>query len=423
MLSQTEKRVTKKVFGYHPNWAAKDSYKNYDYSVLTDIGYFSAQVDTATGEFANASSISTKDFVDFAHSTKTKAHLVITNFGNERNSVLLNDEAKKEKLMQTTVDYVQANGFDGVNIDFESVASSEKALFVKFIGNLRERLKAIKVDYQVSLAMPAVNWSNAYDLKKLDSIADFYVIMGYDYYYSGSPSAGPVAPLSGMNYSVLKSVDTYYSLTKNAEKILLGVPWYGYDWPVNDTAYMAKATGAATARTYSAAKVLAQTYGSKFDTKYSVPYVKYEADGNNRQMWYDDSLSLALKYQLINSKNLGGIGIWALSYNGDNDELYEGIYQTWPGEPSSSVSESSLSAIVSPNPVTDKVSLFLASDDQASEYEFAIYNSNGEEVSTVQIGGLDNQAIFDCSQLTSGVYYIRAVKSGKVCGASFVVRK
>jgi len=40
------------------------------------------------------------------------------------------------------------------------------------------------------------------------------------------------------------------------------------------------------------------------------------------QIWYDDSISLGLKYDFAINKNLKGIGIWALGYDDGRTELW-----------------------------------------------------------------------------------------------------
>jgi hypothetical protein len=45
----------------------------------------------------------------------------------------------------------------------------------------------------------------------------------------------------------------------------------------------------------------------------------------NRQAYWDDTVSLAAKYDNVNSKNLRGIGIWTLNYGGNRRELWDVI--------------------------------------------------------------------------------------------------
>ncbi|MCU0411219.1 MAG: glycosyl hydrolase family 18 protein, partial [Bacteroidetes bacterium] len=157
-------------------------------------------------------------------------------------------------------------------------------------------------------------------------VVDLYFIMLYDYYWSGSSTAGPVAPLSVANYNVTKSIDYYLGVGYPASKLIAGYPYYGLDWPVVSDARMAAATGSASSRKYSVVKNdYIDTIGASnkfFDATYSVPWYRYQTAGGWRQTWYDDSASLALKYDLVASRNLGGTGMWALGYDGTEPELW-----------------------------------------------------------------------------------------------------
>ena len=56
--------------------------------------------------------------------------------------------------------------------------------------------------------------------------------MGYDYHWKGSTLTGPAAPLTGGSYNVTNTINTYLSVTRNNNsKIILGNPYYGYEWP------------------------------------------------------------------------------------------------------------------------------------------------------------------------------------------------
>ena len=122
------------------------------------------------------------------------------------------------------------------------------------------------------MATPAVDWSNAWDLASLSGICDYLFLMGYDYYWSGSTTAGPVCPLEGENYSVTRSVTTYLSAGVAPGKLVLGMAWYGLDWPVISGARKAAATGTASSGTYAVLEGKAQLSGKQFDAAVKTPW-------------------------------------------------------------------------------------------------------------------------------------------------------
>jgi GH18 family chitinase len=141
-----------------------------------------------------------------------------------------------------------------------------------------------------------------------------------------------VAPVAGETYNIVNTLNTYLNSGVIPEKLFLGVPWYGLDWPVTNEARKATATGKASSRTYSASQLIAADNVKIFDQSTRVPWVRYTGTFGWRQMWFEDNRSLAIKYDLVNSMNLGGTGIWAISYEGTFNEVWETLYNVYSGE-------------------------------------------------------------------------------------------
>jgi GH18 family chitinase len=243
--------------------------------------------------------------------------------------------------------------------------------------------------------------------------------MGYDYYWRGSSTAGPVAPLAGENYNVTRTVNTYLTAGVAPEKLALGVPWYGYDWPVMGEGRKSTATGQATSRVYSAAQQLADTYSKVFDMSTSVPRVSYFVSSAWRQMWYEDTLSLSLKYQLVNSSNLSGIGIWALSYEGSYDEVWSTLDHAFsPAEPSYSTGI----IRVYPNPAVlgAKIEFSVSTGGKIS---LKIYDLTGREIlvlaDEVREAGTYSEDL-DPRNLRNGIY-LCVLREGKITSTKKIV--
>ncbi|MBR6022190.1 MAG: hypothetical protein IK066_07205, partial [Kiritimatiellae bacterium] len=165
-------------------------------------------------------------------------------------------------------------------------------------------------------------------------------IMGYDYHYSGSSVPGPVAPLMpssrwGTQLNDDYSVRYYLGKMTNSANLYLAVPYYGRKWKASSTALGASSLGSS----YSSSPVLstcassASSYGRKWDSDGSVPWFSYtDSAGAAWQCFYDDVESLGLKYDYINSKGLGGVGIWALSHEPGTAKFWNLLYEKFgPG--------------------------------------------------------------------------------------------
>lgn len=75
------------------------------------------------------------------------------------------------------------------------MGSADKTPFKNFMVNLKAALLAANPNYELSMALYAVDWSGSFDIPGSNPVVNDFIIMGYDYYYSGSTTAGPESPL------------------------------------------------------------------------------------------------------------------------------------------------------------------------------------------------------------------------------------
>jgi spore germination protein len=421
LVPGTEKRITKKVLGWHPYWVSSTAYLAYDYTALTHIAYFSYEVDTATGGFTSVHDWYTTPIISYAHERGTKVLLTVTNFGTAKNTELLSDTVKQKYLLNNLITLLKNRNGDGVNFDLESVALSQRANLVSFIQRAVAMIKAQLPDAEISMATPAVDWSGSWDLKTLSELCDYLIFMGYDYYWKGSTTAGPVAPLQGENYNVTRSVSNYLATGVAPSKLMLGVPWYGYDWPVTNSNRKATATGTATSRLYTSAEQIASDNGKIFDNTTSVPYSTYKVSNQWRQLWYDDVQSLGMKYDLVNQKEMAGIGIWALSYEGTDKRMWTNIssaFTSW---------ETSADSVIKIYPVPVSVSFTLEYVlTQKEKVSICVYDSRGRKIITAADAERDagfNSEWVSMEGIGSGVYFVTLRTSDSVITRKIVVIK
>ncbi|MBC8346435.1 MAG: T9SS type A sorting domain-containing protein [Candidatus Marinimicrobia bacterium] len=322
-LQQRSKTLTKTVFGYHPYWQGT-KWQNYKFDLLSTIAYFSAEAN-GSGELTDLHGWPATDLINKAHENGVEVVLTVTIFNKTDLETLLSSESNRTTLINNLVNQVKSANGDGVNIDFEVFPASQKSNLVTFVKDLRTSLRNEISHAQVTLATPAVDWSSAWDFNALARESDGLFIMGYDYYWKGSTTTGPVAPLKGGTYNITNTVNTYLSATgNNAEKILLGVPYYGYKWATINQNIGASTTSSGEAVIYVTAESEAQSYGKLWHSESETPWYRYQSNGWN-QTWYDDSLSLSHKYDLAISKNLGGVGMWALGYDSGYNQLWDAL--------------------------------------------------------------------------------------------------
>ena len=310
------------VFGYHPYWIADSVTRYYDFSLLSHLAYFSAEVNAANGEFLTVRDWRTAPVLDRAHDAGVKIQLTVTNFGTADNRSLLSSFAARDTLIQRIVTLLKERSADGVSIDFESVPGDQRDNLTAFFAALDAALAAALPSAEISAAVPAVDWNNAWDVPALREYIDIFFLMCYDYFWSSSSTAGPVSPIQGSSYNVTRSLTTWLQNGTPPARLVLGVPYYGYDWPVTDDAAGAATTGRATARTYSYVQQMSGAQQKQWSEIYRNPWFPYRL-ADWRQVWFDDVASLGEKYDLVHDLGLAGTGIWALGYDADRVELRE----------------------------------------------------------------------------------------------------
>ena len=259
---------------------------------VTDLCYFGASLnhEGRITETISRPSITQKD------GRKPAIHLVVAELSNE--SLMhfsLDPEYGVRPLLIQDICRVAAP-FDGIQIDFESVARDDAEYFFGFLKDLKAALPAGKT---LSVAVPARTQviSDAYDYSRITSVADRIVIMAYDEHWSSS-SPGPVASLPWC----AKVVD-FAETTIAADKIVMGLPLYGRAW---QDKRLARAL-----RFKNVQDIVAET-GSK--TSYDADLGAWFEYSQNVvvKVFYDDARTIMDKLQLYRSKNVNSVSFWRI---------------------------------------------------------------------------------------------------------------
>ncbi len=330
-LKYTSKGMLKNYYGYLPYWVDTTYYQYFKMNLLTHIAYFSVGIDPSTGNLGDFPNVANFNKIrDYAHERGVRVHMTFTIFGSSNVSSFLNSNSARTNAINNIKNLVSNYGCDGVNIDFEFVTSSVRDSFNEFIHDLSDTLwNDSDGRKELYIAMPAVpEWYPGYDYAYLANHSDGLFIMAYDFHYSGSSDAGPVSPAVPSSfwgeYSVAKSIGSYKQQGVPGSKIILGLPYYGYDWPTSSGDMGSSTTGSGSAVIYYYAHQHANTYGRLWDNYSLTPWYKYDNNGWH-QCWYDDSESIAIKLSMVNDSNLQGAGCWALGYDRSYNYLWNAI--------------------------------------------------------------------------------------------------
>ena len=213
--------------------------------------------------------IATQDdltLLEFAHSRGIGVLPSIFTSNRWLNHQILTSEAASSRLVQQLTDYVVEEGYDGLDVDLEDVEPTDRKALTTFVALLSESLHG--QGKMLTMAVPAkpsdvtTGWAGAYDYAALAPHVDLFTIMSYAYTTSVSPP-GSTAPLPWVD-----KVTAFATSQIPPHKVLVGVPFWGYDW--NTTV-----GGRARALRYPQAAALAAQYGADIATDPSSKSAKF----------------------------------------------------------------------------------------------------------------------------------------------------
>jgi spore germination protein YaaH len=217
----------------------------------------------------------------------------------------------RANTIQNIVALAKTHGLTGIDIDFEGIYPADRAAYTEFVAELATQLHAAGSMLMLSVPAkssddPSDDWSWPYDYAAIGQSADFIQVMTYDEHVPGQ-APGPVAGLDWMTACL------DYAVTQIAhDKVLSGLPAYGYDFDVTHNTGVTvewKDTAALIASTGAAPQWQPGTESEHFD---------YTAgDGSLHQVWYETPQGIQDKTHLVVSLDLAGVSMWALGFEDD----------------------------------------------------------------------------------------------------------
>jgi spore germination protein YaaH len=316
--------LTKMVYGWYPYWSGT-VYKNLQWNLISRFSYCFYDVDYTTGNASSTNSWSTSVAVDSALANGVKVDLCADLMTTSANfTTFFGNTTAQTTLISNLVTLVKNRGASGVNIDFEGMGSSNKAGFTLFMDSLCTRMHAKIPGSKVSIATYAVDWGPVFDIVSLNQYVDYFVIMGYDYYYGGSSTAGATDPLYDNSYCLTNTLTYYLKQGVTPSKLILGLPYYGYSYPTSSSAIHSTTTGSGSAVLFKTVLANSNGYYSTpiWDSASYTNYYNYQISSAWHQCWIDNYYTMGKRIDMVNQRGIGGIGMWALGY----DDGYTGYW-------------------------------------------------------------------------------------------------
>lgn len=233
------------------------------------------------------------------------------NFNNRLINSVVNNPAYARNLISQLLDVMGVKGYRGVDIDFEYILAQDRDAFTAFVKRAADAMRSN--GYHTSVALAPKTSANqkgllyeGKDYAALGAAADHVLLMTYEWGYTYGPPMA-VAPIN----QVRRVVE--YALTEiPASKIDLGIPNYGYDWPLP---FERGTTKAVTIGNVQAVRIaIEQGAAIEFDETALSPFFTYTdaAAGTAHEVWFEDVRSLQAKFGLMEEFGLRGCGYWQI---------------------------------------------------------------------------------------------------------------
>lgn len=224
-------------------------------------------------------------------------------------TVITSDAQVRQRLINNLLNTVKTKGYDGVDVDFEYISPQDKDPYTNFVSELTSVMNSN--GYRVSVALAPKSSSDqqgllyeGIDYKGLGESSNSVLVMTYEWGYTYGPPMA-VAPID----QVIKVIN--YAVSQiPSKKVDMGIPNYGYDWPLP---YVRGTTEAVVVGNIEAVEIAVKNnVRIEFDRASMSPYFYYYKDGVSHVVWFEDARSLESKFTIINNFDLRGIGYWNL---------------------------------------------------------------------------------------------------------------
>ncbi len=348
-------QLRREVLGFVNDYNLGDptvGYPSWHFSLLTSVVYFALHVNSGDGALVKTDtgwnvyhSATMTSFVKAAHAAGTKVLVSVNLHANLCDGL---NPVNAGHTIGEIVGQMTGIGIDGININYEgsllqcTPTDTTRSLLVSFTKNLRAAMPAGSLLYIDTYAGSAEDNLEFFDIAGLQPNVDAFFVMSYDSDQSNWSEVplsctaycfNPVSPLNTYRFNVTKSMTQYMAYAKPSQ-IILGQPYYGRRGCVGNRfdAHQLLTRDMASPTYLFASTVRSQPGVYNFtshrdpldgvaewdtwdDTDWSCTRVQY----------FDDSVSLSYKYDLVNNDDLRGVGLFTLDYGGGAPELWNAL--------------------------------------------------------------------------------------------------
>lgn len=257
--------------------------------------------------------IADERLIELARKNKVAPMMVIANitngsFDSDIAHSLLTDEAVQERLIENIFNVLRSKNYFGLDVDLEYLYPDDREAYNRFLRRMAGLLHQEGYILTTAIAPKTSGEQEgllyeAHDYPVHGEVVDHVILMTYEWGYLWS-EAMPVAPIDKV-----EEVISYAVTVIPPERILMGVPNYGYDFNVPRI----EEVPATLITNYEAIEIAKKHLGRiEFDEEAMSPFFQYHENGQLREVHFEDARSIRAKIFLMREYDLGGLSFWTL---------------------------------------------------------------------------------------------------------------
>lgn len=359
LTEKKEEKIKPTVVGFLPTWMVGKTLK---YTNEIDELVFLGIDVGSSGNLVwdtQAKKIYNQNYLDLKSSVKKnrgKNILGIKIFNDEDiDTFLASGEARKNLIDELKI-VKAAEGFDGINVDFEYMSDAQRLVaddFISFLGEMKSAgLGKISIDVMANSVIKGDPQKLAALMQQIDNL----IVMAYDFHRPASDYAGSVAPIGSVpgERNITEVTQKVINNGLPKEKVIMAYPLYGYMWQTSDLKAGSLTIGKGWMVSWNEAKgkTVDPTWGEtdgiiNWDELSMTPWASFskleeetrtvskKVKGrwrkvkenymatNYYQVWFENDKSLTAKLNLAKQSQVGGVGFWALGYEGQDASVWK----------------------------------------------------------------------------------------------------
>ena len=410
---------SQRVVGYYPHWVADNLPVNeIDLNVVSHVIHSFAWPNE-DGSISSYDGMFGTGISDMIHSHGAKFLLSLGGWGNHAGfEAISGDEDLRELFIYNLISLLLTNEYDGVDLDWEFPDSQgDKENLNLLVSEMDSIFNIIDPNWMISMAVPVSNWwGQWHDFEFLVDHIDFFNAMTYGTHGNWSSHSGHLAPLyssppsdfDGSCHTNINYLSNTRGIPKN--KINMGMPFWGVEWESSNINEPFTGT-TSDIMYYDIPELIGNGWSYQWDNDALCPYLI--KDDSTRIITYENQQSIGQKCQYVSEQELGGVMIWALSYdkteNGQEliQSIQENYLKNYSEESSFNPINISLNNYPNPfNPITTisydlteytniEISIYdmmgrvvksLINTNQNSGYKSVIWNATNDQGQSVSAG-------------------------------------